>query len=350
MVEFIRNREPLLIALGIIFGSSIIGLIAHFILFKIISRISRRTSNIFDDSFIKHTRRPFKYLMILLTINLAMPMVNLADNILYIFNGIFRSIFILMVAWLIISLVAVAEDIILSRYNIDRKDNLEARKVYTQTQTIRKILAVVIIIVAIALILLGFDSFRQIGTGILASAGLASLIIGLAAQKIFGNFLAGIQIAFTQPIRIDDVVVVENEWGRIEDISLNYVVVKIWDLRRLVLPISYFIEKPFQNWTKTRSDILGTVFLYTDYTVPVEEVRTELTNILNGLDKWDHQVCGLQVTDIREHTVELRALMSACDSSCAWDLRCEVIEKLLGFIQKNYPSVLPKTRAELNKI
>lgn len=349
MAALFQNWEPLVYGVIIIVGAGIIGLIVHFVIFLILTRVSRRTSNVMDDSFVKHTRRPLKYILILLAINLAMPLIALSQNALYIFNSLFRSLFILAVAWLIISLTAVAEDAILCRYNINIKNNLEARKIYTQTQTIRKILAVIIIIIAIALILLGFDSFRQIGTGILASAGLASLIIGLAAQKVFGNFLAGVQIAFTQPIRIDDVVVVENEWGKIEDITLTYVVVKIWDLRRLVLPISYFIETPFQNWTKTSADLLGTVFIYTDYTVPVEEVRAELGYILKNSDKWDGKVCVLQVTDSKEHTVELRALMSAVDSSIAWDLRCEVREKLIEFIQKKYPYALPKTRAEFLK-
>ncbi len=350
MAEFFQNWKPLIYSLSIIIGAGLIGLIVHFIAFRILTHISKRTSNVVDDSFVKHTRRPLRYLIILLAVNLAIPLAQLSPSVLYIFNSIFRSLFIIAVAWLIISLTAVAEDAILSRYNINVKDNLEARKICTQTQIIRKIVAVVIIILAVALILMGFDSFRQLGTGILASAGLATLVIGLAAQKIFGNFLAGIQIAFTQPIRVDDVVIVENEWGKIEDITLTYVVVRIWDLRRLVLPISYFIETPFQNWTKTSADLLGTVFIYTDYTIPVEEVREELNRILKSSDKWDGKVCGLQVTDAKERTMELRALMSAADSSLAWDLRCEVREKLIEFIQKKYPDALPKTRAELRKI
>ncbi|MDD5039060.1 MAG: mechanosensitive ion channel [Dehalococcoidales bacterium] len=349
MTEFFQNWKPLIYNLSIIIGAGIIGIIIHLIVFRILSRISRRTSSVVDDSFVKHTRRPLKYIMILLAINIALPTLQLSQGFSYILNSLFRSMFIISVSWLIICLTVVAEDVILSRYNINVTDNLQARKIYTQTQIIRKILAVVIIILAVALILMGFDSFRQLGTGILASAGLATLVIGLAAQKIFGNFLAGIQIAFTQPIRIDDVVIVENEWGKIEEITLTYVVVRIWDLRRLVLPISYFIEKPFQNWTKVSADLLGTVFIYTDYTIPVKEVREELNRILKSSDKWDGKVCGLQITDAKEHTMELRALMSAADSSKAWDLRCEVREKLIEFIQKKYPDALPKTRAEFKK-
>jgi small-conductance mechanosensitive channel len=349
MAEFFQNWKPIIYSLSIIIGAGIIGVILHLTIFRVLNRLKGLTSNALYESLTKHTRRPAKYLVILLAINIAIPIVDLPQSLFYIFDSIFRSTFILSMAWLIIALTAVSEDVILSRYDINVRDNLRARKIYTQTKTLRIIITVVIIIVAVALLLMGFDSFRTLGTGILASAGLASLMIGLAAQKIFGNFLAGIQIAFTQPIRVDDVVIVENEWGKIEEITLTYVIVRIWDLRRLVLPISYFIEKPFQNWTRVSADLLGTVLIYTDYTIPVNEVREELNRILKSSDKWDGKVSGLQVTNTTERTMELRALMSAADASIAWDLRCEVRGKLIEFIQKKYPDALPKARAELKK-
>ena len=349
MAELFQNLKPLLYSLGTIIGAGIIGFVVHFIIFQILSCRHKTTSNALYGSLIKQTRRPLKYLILLLALNVVIHIVELPQGLYYFLDGAFRSLFIFSVSWLTITLMAVGEDVILSRYDINVKDNLQARKIYTQTKTIRKVLAVVIIIVAVALVLMGFDSFRQLGTGILASAGLASLVIGLAAQKIFGNFLAGIQIAFTQPIRVDDVVIVENEWGRIEEITLTYVVVRIWDLRRLVLPIGYFIEKPFQNWTRVSADLLGTVIVYADYTIPVNELREEFHRILKDSNKWDGKVWGLQVTNATERTMELRALMSAADASAAWDLRCEVREKLIEFVQKNYPEALPKTRAELKK-
>ncbi|MDH3556523.1 MAG: mechanosensitive ion channel family protein, partial [Deltaproteobacteria bacterium] len=180
-------------------------------------------------------------------------------------------------------------------------------------------------------------------------AGIVGIIVGLAAQKSISTLFAGIQMAITQPIRIDDVVIVENEWGRIEEITLTYVVVRIWDLRRLIVPITYFLEKPFQNWTRISADLLGTVFLYVDYTVPVEAVRAELKRILESSPLWDKQVCTLQVTNATDRTLELRALMSAADSPRAWELRCDVREKLIGFIRQNYPDGLPKVRAELTE-
>jgi hypothetical protein len=182
----------------------------------------------------------------------------------------------------------------------------------------------------------------------LASAGIVGLVIGFATQKTVSTVLAGLQIAITQPIRVDDVVIVENEWGRIEEITLTYVVVRLWDLRRLVVPITYFIEKPFQNWTRVSADLMGTVSIYSDYTLPVQSLREELHSILRASNLWDGRVWGLQVTGATERALELRALMSASDASSAWDLRCDVREKLVAFIQNKYPESLPRLRAELS--
>ena len=188
----------------------------------------------------------------------------------------------------------------------------------------------------------------QFGTSLLASAGIAGVIIGFAAQRSIATLVAGFQIAVTQPIRIDDVVIVENEWGKIEDITLTYVVVQIWDLRRLVLPITYFIEKPFQNWTRASAELLGSVFLHVDYTMPLAPLREELDRILAASKLWDGKVKVLQVTDAREHTLELRVLASARDAPTAWDLRCEVREKLIAFLQAEHPTALPRDRIELS--
>jgi len=241
-------------------------------------------------------------------------------------------------------------DIILSRYDITAKDNLEARRVATQIRVIQRMIVAVIIVLTVAFMLMIFPRVRQVGVSLLASAGVLGIVLGFAAQKTLGNFIAGIQIALAQPIRLDDVVIVEGEWGWIEEIALTYVVVRIWDLRRLVVPISYFTEKPFQNWTRVSADILGSVFVYADYTVPVQAVREELTRLLKGDPRWDKKVNVLQVTEMKEHTVELRALMSAADSPTAWELRCAVREGLLRFLQQKYPQALPRTRVEMDKL
>jgi small-conductance mechanosensitive channel len=251
---------------------------------------------------------------------------------------------------LLIKTVYILEGYIESRFDVGVKDNLKARKIHTQLTVLKRIVIIVVCILALGTMLMTFEKVRQLGTTILASAGIAGIVIGMAAQRTIGTFIAGLQIAFTQPIRIDDVVIVENEWGRIEEITLTYVVVKIWDMRRLIVPITYFIEKPFQNWTRVSSDLLVTVFVYVDYTVPLEAVRAELQKILKDSELWDGKICVLQVTNASERTLELRALMSVPDASVGWDLRCRVREKLVEFIQKNYPESLPKFRASVQQL
>jgi small-conductance mechanosensitive channel len=257
---------------------------------------------------------------------------------------------IALVAWLLIRMTYVLEDYVTSRFDVGVKDNLRARKIHTQFKVLKRIAIVVVGILAFGTMLMTFERVRQLGTTILASAGVVGIVVGMAAQRTIATFIAGLQIAITQPIRVDDVVIVENEWGRIEEITLTYVVVRIWDLRRLIVPITYFIESPFQNWTRTSADILGTVFIYTDYTVPVNAIRGQLQKILNESEHWDKKVCVLQVTNASDRTMEIRALMSAADASAAWTLRCEVREKLIEFIRTEYPQALPKVRAEMNRL
>jgi small-conductance mechanosensitive channel len=253
-----------------------------------------------------------------------------------------------VVAFILFQIVDAATTFVLSQHRLDVSDNLQARSIYTQVVVLKKVAVTVIGVFTLASMLMVFDSVRQFGASILASAGIAGIVIGFAAQRSIATLLAGFQIALTQPIRLDDVVIVENEWGRIEDITLTYVVVRVWDLRRLVVPITYFIEQPFQNWTRSSADILGTVFIYVDYGVPLEALRGELTRLLEASRYWDGKVNVLQVTDAKEHTLEIRALASAADASLAWDLRCEIREKLVAFIQQKYPESLPRFRASLD--
>jgi len=349
MEQLLQDIESYLWSFGFIAVAIIIGLFVHFIVFQALRRIAQRREQALEKSLLKHLRAPLRLLMPIIAIRISVPAhsLNLPPQTVDYMAIVLSTFVIISVAWLLIRLTNILEDFILHRYKIDVADNLEARKIFTQVDIVRKILIFIICIFSLAAVLMNFENFRQIGTSLLASAGVAGLIIGFAAQRTIANVLAGFQIALTQPIRIDDVVIVENEWGRIEEITLTYVVVAIWDMRRLVLPISYFIERPFQNWTRTSADILGTVFIYVDYTVPVNEIRKELTEILEQSEFWDGKVNVVQVTDAKETTVEVRALMSAEDSGKAWELRCEVREKLIYFIQKNYPGALPKFRAEM---
>ncbi|MRT92641.1 mechanosensitive ion channel family protein [Ancylomarina sp. 16SWW S1-10-2] len=258
-----------------------------------------------------------------------------------------HALFIASVSWIIIETLRLFKIRLLKRYDISSEDNLKSRKLHTQINLLQKVIVFIIILTAIGLILLSIESIRKIGVGIFASAGVVGIIIGLSAQKIVGALLAGIQIAITQPFRVDDAVVVENEWGWIEEINLTYIVVRIWDKRRLVLPTTYFLEKPFQNWTRTTADIIGSVFIYTDYRISFDALRKELTRLLESTDLWDGDVNVLQVTDSKESSLEIRILVSAKNSPTAWDLRVFIREKMIEFIQKNYPESLPRTRVVL---
>lgn len=341
------DAEKLFLPVIILGGAVVGGFILFFILFAIFGAVARRADSVFGESLIKHCRGPARIIIPVLTVQLLLPMAAIPQGVSEFLARTLSILLTVSAAWLIIKFANVAEDMIFVRYNIDVSDNLQARKIHTQTRFLKRLVLVVVGVLTLAIVLMTFDTVRQLGASILASAGIAGIIVGFAAQKSIANLLAGFQIAFTGPINIDDVVVVEGEWGKIEEITLTYVVVKIWDLRRLVLPITYFIEKPFQNWTRTSADLLGSVFLYLDYTVPVQAIREEFERILNQSDLWDKKVCVVQVTDSTDRTMEVRALMSAADSSSAWTLRCEVREKLIAFVQKTFPGSLPKFRAEI---
>jgi small-conductance mechanosensitive channel len=282
----------------------------------------------------------------LLVIILLLPLLRLPENWIWVTEKAFGILFIAALSFLIIRGINAVQATLLSRHRMDVPDNLSARKIYTQVSVIRKIIVSAVVILATGSILMLFDPVRQFGTSILASAGIAGVVIGFAAQKTLGNVLAGIQIALTQPLLIDDIVVVEGEFGQIEEITLTYVVVRTWDLRRLVFPITYFVEKPFQNWSRVSTDLLGTVILYLDYQVPMGELREELKRLIENNPKWDRKVCGLQVTDAKQSTIEVRALVSSTDPGQAFDLRCDVREGLIQFLCRNYPESLPRVRVE----
>lgn len=255
-------------------------------------------------------------------------------------------VLILAGTWLVIGAIAGVDDLILSRYRIDVRDNLKARRVHTQVGVISRTLMIIVGIVGFAIALMTFDSVGRIGASLLASAGIAGIAVGFAAKPVLGNVIAGIQIALTQPIRIDDAVIIRGEWGWIEEITATYVVVKIWDERRLIVPFSTIIEEPFENWTRNSADILGSVVLHVDYACPVDALRDELDRILEGHPKWDGRAKVLQVIDCTERTMTLRVLVTASDSPTAWELRCDVRERLIGFLQREYRWALPREREE----
>lgn len=236
----------------------------------------------------------------------------------------------------------------LRRFKLDAEDNLLARKHVTQMRILRRILNTLIVVIVISSILMTFPNVRQYGVSLLASAGAAGIVAGLALQPFLKNLFAGIQLAITQPIRIEDALLVEGEWGNVEEITSTYVVVRIWDLRRLVLPLSYFIEQPFQNWTREQAQLIGSIILYLDYRAPIDAIRAEVEKIAKATPLWDKQVLVVQVTDTTATTIVVRILASAKNSSTAWDLRCHIREKVITFLQDAHPEALPRTRALLD--
>ncbi|MEU7803726.1 mechanosensitive ion channel family protein [Micromonospora arborensis] len=250
-------------------------------------------------------------------------------------------------AWLVAALLIVVEDTALARFRVDVPDNRHARRVRTQVVMLRRLTIAVIVILTVGVMLMTFPSVRGIGAGVLTSAGVVGVVAALAAQSLLGNVFAGLQLAFSDAVRLDDVVVVEGEWGRIEELTLSYVVVQIWDDRRLILPTSYFTSKPFQNWTRTESAVLGTAEFDVDWAVPVQTMREELRRLVEGTELWDGRVCVLQVTDATGGMVRMRALVSAADAGSLWDLRCLVREHLVAWIRDNRPTAMPRLRTEL---
>lgn len=345
LANFINESNLLTVTL------SIVGfIICYYLILFLVKKFGSNPKYFLPLNFAKKIQIPlFVFLLSCVSYLVVFSKLNLTDDQNYLLKKSATIGYILSISWAAIIFVKSIRNKIVNRYDINAEDNLKARKIYTQFNILENIFVFVIILFAIGIALMSFENIRQIGISMLTSAGIAGIIIGFAAQKALATLLAGIQIAFTQPIRLEDVVVVEGEWGVIEEINLTYVVVKIWDKRRLVLPTTYFIEKPFQNWTRSSSDIMGTVFIYTSYNVPAKALRDALTNILENTPLWDKNVNVLQVTNTQKDIVELRALMSAKDSATAWDLRVHVREKLVEFLQQNYPESLPISTIKLKK-
>jgi len=289
--------------------------------------------------------RAVRWVLPLIAIMLGAPALAVSPQAESIVRHAISIMVIGTLAFIALQLIQVISSLVLRRQQLSVSDNRRARAIYTQVTLLRRIVTSIVALVAIASMLMVFESVRHFGAAIIASAGVAGIILGFAAQKSIATVLAGMQIALTQPIRIDDAVIVEGEWGNIEEITLTYVVVRLWDLRRMVLPISYFIDKPFQNWTRTSTELIGSVFLYVDYSVPLERLRAELQKILDHSKLWDRKTAVLQVTDTKQHTIEIRVLASARDAGMAFDLRCEVREKLISYLQKHHPESLPQLRA-----
>ncbi|SOY46248.1 mechanosensitive ion channel family protein [Cupriavidus taiwanensis] len=258
-------------------------------------------------------------------------------------NGL---LMIIATTWLAARIIAGLAQGIMARHPVDVADNIGARRIHTQTRVLSRIAMSLVVLMGAAMLLMTFPGARQVGASLLASAGVVGLIAGFAAKPVFSNMIAGLQLALTQPIRLDDVLIVEGEWGRVEEITGTYVVLRIWDERRLIIPLQYFIEKPFQNWTRSSAQLLGSVFFHVDYGMPLAPLRKELERIVHAAPEWDRRFFNLVVTDATERTMQLRVLCTAASSGLAWDLRCVVREGLIDFMQREYPQFLPRLRIE----
>ena len=298
---------------------------------------TRRSKSPIDDFIVRLFTIPGTWIIFAILLNIFSNLLKEDEGTYAVLKKISLILLILTIGWFIVQVIRALFHYWQKKLDINNPNNLEARKKLTQMSMIERIMVIAVIFIFVSIALMTIDPVRQLGMSLLASAGVAGIIIGFAAQRSFGQIFSGIQIAFTQPVRIDDVVVIEGEWGRIEEINITYAVVKIWDERRLIVPIDYFLNNPVQNWTRSNSNILGTVFLYVSYDLPVDPLRVELARIVKEDPNWDGRVQNIQVTDSREWYKELRVLVSSANSSLNWDLKVSLREKLIDFINRNYP-------------
>ena len=346
-VEDVAATSGVVVVLALA-GSLIAAVVLAEVLAAVVRAVGRRSW--LADNLSRRARRPLRTVLVVvavwLALRLATPGGESAPTWRPVVEHVLLIALIIGLAWLVGSLAFVVEDAALARYRTDVPDNRHARRVRTQIMVLRRLTVAVLTVCAVAGVLLTFDGARAAGAGLLASAGLLSVVFGVAAQGSLGNLFAGLQLAFTDAIRVDDVVVIEGEWGRIEEITTTYVVVHLWDDRRLILPSTRFTSAAFENWTRRAADLLGTVELDLDWAVPVPSMRTELTRLLQASELWDHRVGILQVTEATGGLVRVRALASAADAPTLFDLRCYVREGLVAWLQSEHPEALPRTRWE----
>jgi len=337
--------HPYLSAMTLAFSALVLGFMAQAIGRHILEHLVRRFS--VTGVLIRSTAYPIQFAMPLLFVQLAW--IAAPDH--WTFNASVTHItglaLVATLTWLTISAIRGIAAMIEMMTPVSVADNLQARRIQTQTRVLARSLMFLAFVIGAALMLMTFPDIRALGTSLLASAGLAGIVAGVAARPVLSNLIAGLQIALSQPIRLDDVLIIQNEWGRVEEITGTYVVVNLWDQRRLIVPLQWFIEHPFQNWTRHDASITGTVFLWVDYRMPLEPLREELERTCNAASEWDGRLHLLQVTDASDRAIQLRALVTSSDSSLNWDLRCKVREALVDFMQREYPDYLPRFRNEL---
>ena len=351
MMDWIEGLAPSwtpawVLSLAVLAAGALAALAVHQILVLTVRRLMARRDGFWRE-LVTRTRQPTRLAALIIGLGAAAPLADLSAIQLDILGRVLLIAFIVLCGWTALTALDIATLIYTRQFKIDVEDNLLARKHLTQTRILRRTAAALIVVLTIAFALMTFSGVRQYGVSLLASAGAAGIIAGLALQPFLTNLIAGIQIATTQPIRLDDAVIVEGEWGNVEEISSTYVVVKLWDWRRMVLPLTYFIQKPFQNWTRESASLIGTAMIYVDYSAPIDVLRKKLEEIAAASPLWDRDVVNLAVTELSERTMQVRCLISARNSGAAFDLRCEVREKMVAFLQAEMPHALPRERFDL---
>lgn len=346
MYSFHLQQNPLLFGIILVIGAIFVGIVLHEMIFRFVLRRSAANTQTQRHVLLRF-RKPALWLFLTCGVMLTSGYLPIPPWLHPWLRHGLGLLFIAEMAWAAVAILGVLEDLLIRRYDSTEADNIQVRRIRTQVLVIRRLAIGMIVIVAIGMMLYSFDNkLAKYGAGLLASAGIASLALAAAAKSSVSNVLAGLQIAISEPIRLEDVVIIDNEWGWIEEINTTYVVVRIWDWRRLIVPLSYFIENPFQNWTRQSAALMGTCYIYTDYTVQVEPLREQLQKVLESTPLWDtsKKVCVLQVTELNQHCMQLRCLMSARSSGDLWDLRCYVRERMIAFLQETYPESLPMQR------
>lgn len=337
-----------MMAIAMLAGAVVIAVMIHAVIYGLLSQAVGNNGDKLFARAVRRTRTVSRIGFGVLAIELVLPLVDMPDSWRSLINQVVTILLIGIAGWLLNRLINAFTENRVSKYDLDAEDNLEARKVSTRMRLLSRMMTMLILLVTVAAMLMTFPSVRSIGISLFASAGVAGIVIGFAARPVLSNLIAGIQIALTQPLRIGDAVIMEGEWGWIDEITSTYVVVKIWDWRRLVVPLTQVVEKPFQNWTREGSAIIGSVIWHLDYTAPVSEIRAKLKEFLEESELWDGDVQVIQVIDTTQETITLRGLMSAKNSPIAWDLRCEIREKMISWLQQKHAYALPRRRGEIH--
>ncbi len=346
----VLSESPTLFArAGAFLALLVLGLVIHAFAFRLIQRYAETGDGRHAARYVASLKWPTRLLAIAIAAGLAIPILDLSSSVAAAVQRAAYLMTVFSVGWTFFRTVRALRERAERLYPIDMAENLRNRKIRTQVGMLARIAQVAIVVLSGAIMLMSIPAVREFGVSLLASAGIAGLVMGIAARSVLSNLIAGVQVALTQPIRIDDVVIVEKEWGWIEEITMTYVVVRIWDKRRLIVPLSHFIEHPFENWTRQTADILGSVFLHVDYLTPVEAVRKKFEAVTKASDYWDGRVCVLHVTESKERTMEIRLLASAATSPKAWELRCEIREAMIAWLQDEHPDCLPRARIELRR-